>query len=82
MKYMNKKATNQDGKGSPQNSSQANKQAATFSRLLSRQEVARRWGCCPHTIARRKGLRPLRLNRRLLRYRIEDVQAVETAAAA
>jgi hypothetical protein len=48
--------------------------------LLSREEVANRWSCCPHTIARRKDLKPLRLGRRLVRYRLSDVEAIEMAA--
>lgn len=50
--------------------------------LLSRKQVAQRWGCCEHTIARRTDLTPLRFNSRLLRYRLQDVQAVEAAATA
>jgi len=50
--------------------------------LLSRKEVAQRWSCCPHTIARRKDLKPVRFNRRFLRYRLADIEAVEAAAAA
>ena len=48
--------------------------------LLTRQQLARRWNCCSHTIARRKDLQPVRLGRRLLRYRLCDVEAIETAA--
>jgi hypothetical protein len=49
--------------------------------LFSRRQLAARWNCCPHTIARRTDLKPLRFNRRLLRYRLEDIVAIETAAA-
>ena len=48
--------------------------------LLTRRQVAQRWNCCGHTIARMRNLRPVRFNRRLLRYRLEDIQAIETAA--
>ena len=48
--------------------------------FLTRRQLAQRWGVCPHTIARRKDLRPVRLGRRLVRYRVEDVQAVEAGA--
>lgn len=34
--------------------------------LLTRQELASRWQCCPHTIQRMKNLRPVRFNRRRL----------------
>jgi hypothetical protein len=55
--------------------------AASYATLLSRRQIAERWQCCEHTIARRKDLRPLRFNRRLIRYRLEDVEAIEAAAA-
>ena len=45
--------------------------------LLTRQQVAKRWGVCPHTVARHKKLRPIRFNSRLLRYRLSDVEQVE-----
>lgn len=48
--------------------------------LLTRQQLAERWRCCGHTIARRKDLQPVRLGRRLLRYRLSDVEAIEAAA--
>lgn len=48
--------------------------------LLTRAEVALRWHCCGHTVARRRDLQPIRLGARLLRYRLEDVVAVESAA--
>jgi hypothetical protein len=51
-------------------------------RLLTRRQLADRWSCCPHTIARRKDLKPLRFNNRLLRYRLQDVEAIEAAAVA
>ena len=50
--------------------------------LLSRQELAARWGVCAHTEAQRKDLRPVRLGPRLLRYRLAEVEAIESAAAA
>lgn len=46
-------------------------------RLLTRKEVAQRWGVVVHTIARNKNLKAIRFNGRLLRYRIEDVIALE-----
>ncbi|MGK0190594.1 MAG: DNA-binding XRE family transcriptional regulator [Verrucomicrobiales bacterium] len=48
--------------------------------LISRAQLARRWGVSKETIKRREreGLvTPVRFNQRLLRYRIEDVWAVE-----
>jgi hypothetical protein len=50
--------------------------------LLSRRQLAQRWSCCPHTIARRKDLKPVRFNRRFLRYRLADIEAIEAAAIA
>ncbi|MEI7731681.1 MAG: hypothetical protein WCO56_19070 [Verrucomicrobiota bacterium] len=57
--------------------------AATQNRIrdsLSRRELARRWHVCPHTIARRKDLRPVRLNQRLIRYWLDEILAIEAAA--
>jgi hypothetical protein len=51
-------------------------------RLFSRAEVASRWSCCTHTVARRKDLKPVRFNKRFLRYRLEDIEAVELAGVA
>jgi len=47
-------------------------------RLLTRKEVAERWGVVVHTIARNKNLKPIRFNGRLIRYRLEDVIALES----
>jgi len=46
-------------------------------RLLSRAQVAERWGVCIHTVARMKELKPISFNRQNLRYRLEDVLRVE-----
>jgi hypothetical protein len=48
--------------------------------LLTRQELATRWNCCTHTIARRKDLKPVRLGPRLVRYRLTDIETIEAAA--
>ena len=48
--------------------------------MLSRQELALRWGVSTDTVRRREQeglLAPLRFNSRLLRYRSEDVEAIE-----
>jgi len=55
---------------------------ARIAYLLSRRQLADRWGCCPHTIARRKDLKPVRFNKRFLRYRLADIEAIEAAAVA
>jgi hypothetical protein len=47
--------------------------------FLSRRQVAERWGVHPITIQRRKDLKPIRFNCRLLRYRLSDVLACEAA---
>ena len=49
-------------------------------KLLTRHDVAKRWACCEHTVARCEELQPIRFNRRRLRYRLEDVLAIEAAA--
>jgi hypothetical protein len=46
-------------------------------KLLTRRDVAERWACCEHTVARCEDLKPIRFNRRRLRYRLENVVAVE-----
>jgi len=58
-----------------------NQQQQSIAALLSRRQVAERWRVCPHTVARRKDLRPVRFGPRLLRYRLQDVLAIELAAA-
>ena len=45
--------------------------------FLTRRELAERWSCCTHTIARMKKLKPFRFNKRLLRYRLSDIEAIE-----
>lgn len=52
-------------------------------RLLSRKEVAARWGTSTETVKRRarEGLLPsLRFNQRLVRYRLSDVEKAERDA--
>jgi hypothetical protein len=86
---MNRKSFERTGPGSAGNTPQTNQRQQAgpsnvgqqiFVGLLTRQELARRWNCCAHTIARRKDLTPVRLGPRLLRYRISDVEAIETSA--
>jgi hypothetical protein len=50
--------------------------------LLTRKELALRWHCCAHTIARRTDLKPVRFTCRMIRYRLSDVLAIEAAAIA
>jgi hypothetical protein len=69
------KRTKKTEPGISQNTSQTDQPT-----LLTRRQLAQRWSCCPHTIARRKDLQPVRFGRRLLRYRLSDVEAVEAAA--
>lgn len=76
------------GTGSPKTPSQTNQlhtglssdANAALQRLLTRQELARRWGCCSHTIARRHDLNPVRLGPRLVRYRVREIEQIEAAA--
>jgi hypothetical protein len=51
--------------------------------LLSRGALAQRWECCIETIKRRERegvLKSIRFNQRLLRYRLSDIMAIESAA--
>jgi hypothetical protein len=90
MNYMNKKLSKQTGAGSPENTSPPRQAQPGLSPLgqqiliglLTRRQVAQRWNCATHTVARRKDLRPVRLGRRLLRYRLSDVEEIEAAAIA
>ena len=50
--------------------------------LLTREHVASRWSVCKHTVARFKELRPVKLGRGLLRYRLSDILRIERAAMA
>jgi hypothetical protein len=52
-------------------------------RLLSRREIAARWGCCTRTVARLEAaglLKPVRFNSRNIRYTLSNVTAAERAA--
>jgi len=52
--------------------------------LLSRRAVADRWQTSVETVKRREKaglLKAIRFNQRLLRYKLSDVAALETAAA-
>jgi hypothetical protein len=52
-------------------------------RLLSRRQLAERWGCCTETIKRMEVggvLKPIRFNSRNLRYTYSSVLAVEQMA--
>lgn len=49
-------------------------------RMISRAQLAKRWGVSKETIKRRENeglLQPIRFNQRLLRYRLEDILAIE-----
>lgn len=53
------------------------------SQLLSRKQIAARWGVSIETIKRRERdgtLKGLRLSTRLVRYRLQDVHLVESQA--
>ena len=52
--------------------------------FLSRDQLAHRWSVSNETIKRREReglLSPIRFNQRLLRYRVEEVEAVERMMA-
>lgn len=48
--------------------------------LISRQETAAWLSVCPHTVQRNRALKPIRINARLVRYRVGDVRALIEAA--
>jgi hypothetical protein len=48
---------------------------------LTRRQLAERWSCCGRTIARMERLTPVRFGRRLVRYRLSDVEKIEEEAA-
>jgi len=86
----NQSSSKQKRAGSPANTSPSRQPQAGLSPLgqriliglLTRRQLADRWNCCVHTVGRRKDLRPVRLGRRLLRYKLSDVEAIEAAAVA
>jgi hypothetical protein len=51
--------------------------------LISRRQLAARWGTSTETLKRRERegiLKSIRFNQRLLRYRLSDIIAIEAAA--
>jgi hypothetical protein len=53
--------------------------------LLSRRQVAQRWGVCTEAVKRRERedlLRAVRFNGRLIRYRLSEIQEIETVIEA
>lgn len=53
--------------------------------MLSRFELAKRWGVSKETIKRRERdglIHPIRLSSRLIRYRLVDILTIEEALAA
>ena len=56
----------------------------TNEQLLSRKAVAARWQSCVETVKRREKaglLNPIRFNQRMLRYRLSEVERLESEAA-
>ena len=51
-------------------------------RMITRKKLAERWQCDPATIMRSKDLKPLRLGESLIRYSLDEVEAIEAKAAA
>ena len=51
-----------------------------YKHLLTAKDVADRWRCCVHSVRRRKDLKPVRFNQRMLRYKLADLEAIERAA--
>jgi hypothetical protein len=54
----------------------------TIERLLTRKDIADRWGVCVHTVSRNQALKEKarRISRKTIRWREEDVLAAESAA--
>jgi hypothetical protein len=52
--------------------------------LISRKQLQQRWGCCTETIKRKQRaglLHPVYLSSRMVRYNLDNVLEIETAAA-
>lgn len=52
--------------------------------LISRNQLAKRWSVSKETIKRREReglLKPIRFNQRLLRYRLDDIVAIEQSCS-
>ncbi len=59
---------------------QISNSSRTKPELISRNQLAERWSVSKETIKRREReglLTPVRFNQRLLRYRLEDILAIE-----
>jgi hypothetical protein len=50
--------------------------------MLTLQEVAKRWNVCPHTVKRMKFVPTVRFGKRLIRYRLADIEAFEESRKA
>lgn len=81
------KESKQNETGSSRKTSESNRQIAVAllaqkhdDELISRRETAAWFGVCPHTIQRNQTLKPIRFNRRLVRYRVGDVRALIASA--
>jgi hypothetical protein len=60
------------------------KTSSSGEELISRPELARRWGCHVETLRRRERegfLHPMQMGRRMIRYRLAEILAIEAEAA-
>ncbi len=58
--------------------------ATPASKLISRRQLAARWGCCVESIKRRQRaglLHPIYLSSRMLRYSLQNVEEIEADAS-
>jgi len=65
------------------NGSKETKGNETENRLMSREQIASRWGVSTETVKRRERddtLKGLHFNKRLVRYRLQDVRSAESQA--
>jgi predicted DNA-binding transcriptional regulator AlpA len=46
--------------------------------FLTAKQLAARWNCCPHTIWRMSSLPRVKLGARLIRYKLSDIEAIES----
>ena len=50
-------------------------------RFITRKQLAARWSCCEMTLKRREAdgtLHPIRLSGRMVRYRLSDIECIES----
>jgi len=72
-----------DGPGQTGKRPEQDQATSAAETLLSRAQVAKRWGCSTETVKRRERagiLKSVRFNSRYVRYHLEDVESIEQQA--